>query len=815
MSKAVKILTVSIVLFGIFIFLYWMKCQNRIDIFQSFRWEKYLPLQAFQRKIPVLYAFENVRVIQDDFEKSSLSGWSKLWSRSGTGQVELKRAGIQGSRCAVIEHQGNKDWSFQRESLIKVLPRQGFEYRCTLKTEGEVEVTVGVILYDDKQEPIDWHYAAQGPFTMLQWKELQRSFFIPKNGGYVRFRVSGSGSGKVFVNGVSLQKTGDLKNPPLEENYFLENGQIKYELNLSENRIRVTLANTGKPWISYLPGYFYLLDIRKVSETEMRLELMDIAVQARYEVSVSIRNNEIHYTIHDDFDRSFESLVYPSVFYPTREDGFYLLPFQQGLLMNPEEVRTDFSHRYSYSGAWSMPFIGILEAGAGFLQIVETPDDFEIDFSSENGPSNRWISQKGKFGYDRKIRHIFFADANYVTLAKYYREYAKTKGWIKTLREKNSLRNGNIEKLIGAVDIWYWGKAEDTFLRELRDLGIKKILFSSADEPKNIELMNEYGILTSRYDIYQDTWPPEDEAVSKNHEGWPDDLVLDHSGDWIKGWTVLKEGKEYPGGVVCSVPGLARANERIRKELGVKKYSARFIDTVATSSWKECFNPRHPTTRSEDLRHKMNLLQLCSENFHLVTGSEDGVADAVPSLDYLEGMMSLHAGRLPDSGRNVGEVKYVAPTDSFLKYQLGHGHRVPLWELVFHDCVVSTWYWGDSSNRIPEGWAKRDLFNILYGNMNLWAIPDDAYWERHKDRFSGSYRNVNPVFEKVGFEEMLSHRFLSPDRAVQETRFTGDIRILVNFGDKDYQRPDNQDRVKARGYTVFQGKTLWKEGVSL
>ncbi len=36
-------------------------------------------------------------------------------------------------------------------------------------------------------------------------------------------------------------------------------------------------------------------------------------------------------------------------------------------------------------------------------------------------------------------------------------------------------------------------------------------------------------------------------------------------------------------------------------------------------------------------------------------------------------------------------------------------YRLLLWELVYHDCVVAQWYWGDYNNKLPAVWDRRDL----------------------------------------------------------------------------------------------------------
>ena len=56
------------------------------------------------------------------------------------------------------------------------------------------------------------------------------------------------------------------------------------------------------------------------------------------------------------------------------------------------------------------------------------------------------------------------------------------------------------------------------------------------------------------------------------------------------------------------------------------------------------------------------------------------------------------------------------------KFQVGGKYRLPLWELVYHDCCVAYWYWGDYNNKLPALWDKRDLFNALYGTPPMYMF---------------------------------------------------------------------------------------------
>jgi hypothetical protein len=63
-------------------------------------------------------------------------------------------------------------------------------------------------------------------------------------------------------------------------------------------------------------------------------------------------------------------------------------------------------------------------------------------------------------------------------------------------------------------------------------------------------------------------------------------------------------------------------------------------------------------------------------------------------------------------------------------------------------------------------------------------------WEENKARFVQSYRNTCPQVRQVGYQEMTDHRFLTPDRAVQQTAFANGITITVNFGTTPHVLPE-------------------------
>jgi len=103
--------------------------------------------------------------------------------------------------------------------------------------------------------------------------------------------------------------------------------------------------------------------------------------------------------------------------------------------------------------------------------------------------------------------------------------------------------------------------------------------------------------------------------------------------------------------------------------------------------------------------------------------------------------------------------------------------------------VVSYWYWGDYNNKLPPVWDRRDLINALYGTPPMFMFNAEV-WRKYRDRFVESYKTAATIARATGYEEMLSHRWLTDDHSVQESRFANGVVVTVNFGDKPYRMAD-------------------------
>ena len=594
------------------------------------------------------------------------------------------------------------------------------------------------------------------------------------------------------------------------EKLSVSNALISVEVNTEDGTLSVTDKRIPFTW------HQKVLVRGKAAEAARNADGIDMTwhqpgINLDVRVNLRLDEEQPEFTVELSAEGNLKNtLSFPHPF--VTESGTYIvIPMNEGISYPVDDASIQPRWLSAYGGhGICMAFWGATDGRRGHMAIIETPDDATIHINRNQGAlcvAPKWQSQKGAFGYTRKLRYVFFDKGGHVAICKRYRQHAEKIGKLKTLAQKRK-ENPNVDALIGAVNVWCWDRDALSIVRKMKSVGIERILWSHRRSPSVIEAMNKMGgILTSRYDIYQDLMDPQivKDKLRGLHPDWtqagfPDDIMLDHKGEPRQGWRVKgKDGQMYPCAVLCDKQALKHARERVPAELKTHPYRCRFIDTTTASPWRECYHPDHPMTRSDSRHWKMELLRYMSETMKLVTGSETGHDAAVPYVHYFEGMLSLGPYRVPDAGRNMGKIWDEVP-ERVAKFQVGHKYRLPLWELVYHDCVVAQWYWGDYNNKLPALWLKRDLFNILYGTAPMFMFNRQV-WDRYQDRFVQSYKDVCPVVRAVGYAEMTDHRFLTRDRDVQQTTFANGITITVNFGDKPYDQPDGK-KIEPMSYHV-------------
>ena len=741
--------------------------------------------------------------------------WQPLWARAEGEATQTVDAAVShdGQSSVRIDHTAARDWSWYPSERFAVKPGDLLCLSAWVKVAGAGTAETGFVLYDARDEVHEWSYGAARSRRTDTWRLLESRILVPAGITHVRPRLIGDGPATVWMSGFKVAAEGNIadRRRGLAQKLAVSNDLLTVELRTEDATLAVTDKRTGKVWTQVsVATDLAVTGVTPLGRRGWRLGLLQVATGRSLSADVELGAGLPEVTVTLSGDVPIEQpLAFPAPF-DSSTNASLVIPMNEGISYPVTDTTIPEWRLVAYGGhGICMAFWGVeAENGRAQMTLLETPDDATLHLVRRDGRllgAPEWDSEKGRLGYERKLRYVFFDGGGHVAMCKRYRTYARDIGLLRTLAEKRKAKP-EIDKLIGAVNVWCWDKDPVGVVSNLQAAGIKRVLWSDKASPDAIRAMNRAGVLTSRYDIYQDAMDPAQfpklQWVSPDwtSSGWPKDLTIRANGDWERGWPVeTKSGPMIPCGVLCDRLAPAYARERIAADLRDHPYRCRFIDTTTAASWRECYSPDHPMTRRDSRRFKMELLEVVSKTFGLVTGSETGHDAAVPFVDYFEGMLSLGPYRVPEAGREMARLWNDVPAD-VAHFQMGHRYRLPLWELVYHDCVVAQWYWGDYNNKLPALWDKRDLFNQLYGTPPMFMF-DRALWEKDRARFVRSYTSISRVARAVGYAEMVDHRFLTADRDVQQTLFSNGVKVTVNFGDTPHTLSDGT-RMEAGGSVV-------------
>lgn len=606
-------------------------------------------------------------------------------------------------------------------------------------------------------------------------------------------------------------------------------GPLNLSFDPTERRFEVLDRRTSRRWVSEpLVAWAAIEGVQDDSSNGIELSLRNrfsgSAVRMRCEPSA---DDSVRFTIEPEASsdplEGLESLT--PRFSTDLENGKLVFCDRScGVLLDQQDpTYASWPLRvYGNTHCLDMPWIGVYDAerGDGLMVLFETPADAEVELAPDDRgrhwPAPRWLASRDRFGPSRTVSLHFLAEGGYVALAKRYRAFLKEAGRLKRLVEKANERPA-VGRLPGAAVIWThdrnWGD-----LREAHSLGVRRAVVSNLRKPEHVAWLKERGGLVGRYDSYSDIFQgpvgfQRDDIESSAIRGRPGAEPLD-------GWT-MDDGRQmaWRSTALWMRASRAYAADQIERT----GHNARFVDVAVASKLDEDWAPEHAYDRGRDLQLRRELIRYL-QGFGLALGTEHGNDWAADLVDYHEGSLSgpfwwssWEAGRLQRPTREQLTAEY-------LKFGMGPASRVPLWQLVFQDCLVSTWYWGDTAGMLyeaaPELADRKDLFTMLYGGVPLlWlAEPSKGYgWAENKWRWLRTYHDTTHFHAKVAFAEMFSHEFVGGDPELQRTRFAGGATATVNFSDEPRLVPGDEGLTLApRGYRLladgFRQEKFWEKG---
>lgn len=507
----------------------------------------------------------------------------------------------------------------------------------------------------------------------------------------------------------------------------------------------------------------------------------------------------------DNRDR-IQELVWPGSLVPDDFDHT-VVPFMQGMLLPKTwQHHVWLYDQLSFGRGLYMPWWGWQQGEAALWTMLETPNDAGCRFEHPaGGPTRcatRWVSELGNWAYPRRVRFSTIPQGDYVDMARAYRQKVLESGHFVSLREKIA-RSARVERMLGApvvhTSILYHIQPDSSYYhKDNPELNDQLVTFQERE--KQLEALAALGIDNAYvhldgwgvrgYDnLHPDVLPPCEQAggwegmkaLSETcerlgftfaiHDQYRDyyldapsyqerHTVVDAAGNRsIHG--VWYGGKQS---ILCSrfAPGYVRRNHQSLLAHGILLRGA-YLDVFSVVPPDECFAPEHPVTRSQCLQFRGAALDSVRAWGGIVS-SEEPSGWSIPHLDL------VHHGPYP-LDPNPGKGRAM-------------GIPIPLFNLVYHDALLTPWSLGRGAWGIPENDLGR-LHGIANAGLPYLGITPSEDELRQ-------VREMMAVQKRLAFTPLLNHDFLDAAWRTQRFVYADGTEITIDLENDTYniQWPD-------------------------
>lgn len=484
----------------------------------------------------------------------------------------------------------------------------------------------------------------------------------------------------------------------------------------------------------------------------------------------------------------------PRMKFDAREgQGYTVLPRMQGTLI-PAGHPVKIANGFIYERDGYMPLFGQVHNGSGYSAIYDTPFDARYELALEE-VQPYFIPSLGSMSYRREMIFKFFTSGDFNTIAKIYREYRKERGKLVTLREKIA-KNPKVAELIGTPivhtdtaihihpDSHYFepdnpahNDSLQTFeetadgLTRLRENGAEKVYLhldgwghhgydnlhpnpfpvhekaGGADGMRKLErTCHSLGYLFGIHDQYRDYYYDTPGFTLDNAVEFFDGSHF-YSSYWYGG----------PHTFLCAklAPDYVRRNYDEFERLDIR-LDGSYLDVFSVVELDQCFNQNHPMTREECAKYRRHCLDILTSR-GIIPSSEE-------TLDCIIDSMALcHHAPFPCTDFEDPDKENV-------------GVPIPLFNLVFHDCIVIPW----------DGMHRRGAWSIAKTDPPfIWALlcGGTVYYKLGMSKEDVEYGKIALELHKtVAHCDLLKHEIL--DASTRKRRSTFSDGTVVE-GDLD------------------------------
>jgi hypothetical protein len=495
-------------------------------------------------------------------------------------------------------------------------------------------------------------------------------------------------------------------------------------------------------------------------------------------------------------DESARAIIFPQnegLYIPAR-DAFWLRQIEDKECHNAHQV--------------SMPFWGLELDRATIAYIL--PNDLRSQLCLRGEGGKIFLTVPHKFfardqfpAYEVKI---VLTQNSPIGPALAFRDWLIKTGRHVSFSEKMK-QNPEVLKLFGAMHAYLWGDGSTpAAVKQLHELGIERAALFYDQDPRAprfartleaIKAATSFGYLIGPYDTFANIQDP---TTSDSFTSIYDAALFQTGG------VLRQDGKRQGGfqgrGYELSSEALKRAarpfiDERVGAQLqtGINAY---FLDVDAFGDLYDDYDPQHPMTIAQDRANRIERMRFISQTKNLVLGSESAVGWSTPVLHFSHGTYTLQTsafwglhsqrdvwGRLRPWNRPDAFFKTMDAPADFATSVYDPRYRLPLFETVFHDSVVTTDFWGAPLMKFNNLVQTRSLLLLLYNVPSMWSLDQRAIKE-YGPRIKAMNDFFAPLHREIGTQPLTRFEWLTPDHLVQRTQFSNKIVLTANFGEQAF-----------------------------
>jgi hypothetical protein len=550
-------------------------------------------------------------------------------------------------------------------------------------------------------------------------------------------------------------------------------------------------------------------------------EVTDLKVVTH--MSVETTDGRLHFDARVENDKLMEvkQFNFPGAFSLNAEKGkgYTVFPVGMGALIPAKDETAIYGIGGGdsvYSRSMYMPFYGQMRNGSGYMAVYETPYDakhyLEHIPDGDTTVEPIFIESLGKISYKREMIYDFYEECTYVSIAKSYRNYIGAKGLFVTLNEKAE-KNPAIKRMYGMARIDEMVKInvkKGTKHYNTEDESQNQKLRTFDDIYENMKLLQGNGMKEAYVDIrgwccdgydhkHPDPFPIAPDAGGEEgfvrlqkkctemgyifgvHDQYRDYY---YDGDSFGfGSATLQPDGSYPycniwhGGehtMLCAklAPAYIKRNFDTFERMGAKIEGA-YLDVFSIAELDECMDPDHAMTREQCAQYRREGLHLLNAR-GIITSSEEVIDCILPSIP-----MTDHALYL------------VLPTkDGKGRFEKAKGIPIPLFSLVYHECVIIPFMSRSTPNEtaygIPAGEAP-----IVHGALNGGTM----FIQEYDDIYNlMKAKEVLELHKRVATLEMVNHEFIDGNIRCQRSEFSDGTKVEIDLDDSTFNiiYPDKQ-----------------------